>query len=66
MGKKKMKNRTKFTIAAMVNIIWYTITVLVLSGFEKSVPDSLTVAWFAAWTAELAILFGLKLKSGGE
>jgi len=26
------------------------------------VPDSLTVAWFAAWTAELALLANIKIK----
>ena len=61
-----MKKRTKFTIAAIVNLTWYCVAVLMLSAFGKTVPDSLTVAWFAAWTVELALLFGIKIKNKGE
>ena len=61
-----MKKRTKFTIAAIVNLTWYCVVVLVLSALRKPVPDSLTVAWFAAWTVELALLFGIKIKNKGE
>ena len=60
-----MKKRTKFTIAAIVNLTWYCVVVLVLSALGKTVPDSLTVSWFAAWTAELALLFGIKIKNTG-
>ena len=35
---------------------------LVLTANDKIVPDSLTVAWFAAWTAELALLVNIKIK----
>ena len=61
-----MKKRTKFTIAAIVNLTWYCVVVLVLSALGKIVPDSLTVAWFAAWTVELALLFGIKIKNKGD
>ena len=61
-----MKKRTKFTIAAIVNLTWYCVVVLVLSALGKTVPDSLTVAWIAAWTVELALLFGIKIKNKGE
>ncbi|MDD7538553.1 MAG: hypothetical protein PUJ93_06175 [Oscillospiraceae bacterium] len=61
-----MKKRTKFTIAAIVNLTWYCVAVLILSALGKAVPDSLTVAWFAAWTVELALLFGIKIKNKGE
>ena len=61
-----MKKRTKFVIAAMVNIIWYTIAVLILSAKDKTVPDALTVAWFSAWTAELALLAGIKIRGKEE
>ena len=64
--KKKMKNRTRFTIAAVINLIWYTVACLVLTGLDKSVPDSLTVAWFSAWTVELALLAGIKLKDKND
>ena len=53
-------------IAAMANIIWYTIAVLILSAKDKTVPDALTVAWFSAWTVELALLAGLKVKGKEE
>lgn len=59
--KKKMKTRTKFVIVSAVNLTWYAIAVLILTYFEKTVPDSLTVAWFSAWTVELALLFGIKI-----
>lgn len=64
-AKKKvpMRRRTKFTILAIMNIIWYTIVVLVLSFYDHTVPAELTTAWFAAWTIELALLFGIKVKS---
>lgn len=57
-----MKKRTKFVIAAMVNITWYTIAVLLINYQGKEVQPELTVAFFAAWTAELALLAGLKVK----
>lgn len=57
-----MKKRTKFVICSMVNIVWFTIAVLVLTAYDKTVPDSLVVAWFGAWTIELALLAGIKVK----
>lgn len=57
-----MKKRTKFVICSIINIIWFTIVVLVLSAFDKSVPDSLIMAWFSSWTIELALLAGIKVK----
>ena len=59
---KKMRKRTKFVIAAMANIIWYTVAVLILSAKDKTVPDALTVAWFSAWTVELALLAALQVR----
>lgn len=61
LKKKKLKTRTKFVIVSAVNLTWYAIAVLILTYFEKAVPDSLTVAWFSAWTVELALLFGIKI-----
>jgi len=57
---KKLHNRTKFTIVAIFNITWYTIAVLYLSSKGTTVPSELTIAFFAAWTAELGILYGIK------
>lgn len=63
---KALKKRDKYVLAAIVNLTWYCVVVLVLSALGKTVPDSLTVAWFAAWTVELALLFGIKIKNKGE
>ena len=63
---KALKKRDKYVLAAIVNLTWYCVVVLVLSAMGKTVPDSLTVAWFAAWTVELALLFGIKIKNKGE
>lgn len=61
-----MKKRDKYLIAAVVNLCWYCAAALVLTAHDKCVPDSLTVAWFAAWTAELALLAGIKIKGKDE
>ena len=63
---KALKKRDKYVLSAIVNLTWYCVVVLVLSALGKTVPDSLTVAWFAAWTVELALLFGIKIKNKGE
>ena len=57
-----MKTRTKFVICSVINLIWFTFAVLALTWFDKMVPDSLITAWFAAWTVELALLAGIKIK----
>lgn len=58
----RIKKRTLFVIAAMLNLTWYTIAVLVISWHDHLVPSELTVAWFSAWTVELGLLAGLKIK----
>ena len=63
---KALKKRDKYVLSAIDNLTWYCVVVLVLSALGKTVPDSLTVAWFAAWTVELALLFGIKIKNKGE
>ena len=63
---KALKKRDKYVLSAIVNLTWYCVAVLILSALGKTVPDSLTVAWFAAWTVELALLFGIKIKNKGE
>ena len=50
-----MRKRDRYVWAAIFNLTWYCIVSLVLTANDKIVPDSLTVAWFAAWTAELAL-----------
>ena len=47
-----IKKRTLFVIAAMVNLTWYTITVLIISWNDHIVPSELTVACFAACRVE--------------
>lgn len=59
--RKKLRNRTKFTFFAMFNLFWYTIAVLVANFLDHTVAPELTVAWFSAWTVELAILAGFKI-----
>lgn len=61
-----MKRRDKYLIFAIFNIVWYAVAVLVMSAFDKVVPDSLTVAWFSAWTVELALVAGIKIKERSE
>lgn len=61
--KKKLKKRTKFTILAVFNIIWYAIVDMVLTYHNTPLPSDLTIAWFSAWTVELALLYGIKVKS---
>ena len=63
---KKLKSRTKFTLLAIFNLEWYTVVALYLSSINVTVPSELTVAWFAAWTVELGLLFGIKIKEKGE
>ena len=63
---KKLKSRTKFTLVAIFNLVWYTVVALYLSSINVTVPSELTVAWFAAWTVELGLLFGIKIKEKGE
>lgn len=64
--KPKMRKRTKFTILAVVNLTWYTVVVLIANFFDHTVSPELTVGWFAAWTAELALLYGIKVKSSTD
>ena len=64
--KPKMKKRTIFTILSVVNLTWYTVAVLVLNFFDHTVSPELTIGWFAAWTAELALLFGIKVKDNSS
>lgn len=58
----RIKKRTLFVLAAMLNLTWYTIAVLVISWHDHLVPSELTIAWFSAWTVELGLLANLKIK----
>lgn len=61
-----MKKRDKYLACAICAIVLYCIAALVLTYNDKAVPDSLTIAWFSAWTAELALLAGIKIKGKDE
>ena len=61
-----MRNRTKFVIATCLFIVAYTVAVLVLYAHDHSVPDSLTMTVIPACTAELGLLFGIKIKDRGD
>ena len=63
---KGLRKRDKFVILSMVMLTTYCIAVFIASCFDKVVPDALTVAWFSAWTLELALLAGIKIKDRGE
>ena len=62
--KSKMKKRTKFTILAVTMIVLLGIYMILCSLLNwQYPPDSFIVGWFSAWTVELALLFGIKIKS---
>lgn len=61
-----MRKRDKYVWAAIFNLTWYCIVSLILTANNKTVPDSLTVAWFSAWTVELGLLANIKIKDKGE
>lgn len=63
---RALRKRDRYLCAAIFNLLWYCIAALILTANDKTVPDSLTVAWFAAWTAELALLAGIKIKDKGD
>lgn len=43
-GRGKLPKRDKYLIAAIVNLLWYCIAALILTAYDKAVPDSLTAA----------------------
>ena len=63
---RALRKRDKYLIAAIGNLCWYCVAALILTAHDKTVPDSLTVAWFAAWTFELGAVANIKIKCKGE
>lgn len=59
---RALRKRDKYLIAAIFNLLWYCVAALILTANDKTVPDSLTVAWFAAWTFELGAIANIKIK----
>ena len=58
-----MKRRTKFTIAAILAIAAMGVAETWLVTQGQTYPDAFIVGWYTAWTVELALLFGLKIKN---
>ena len=58
-----MKRRTKFTILAVAAIVGMGLAETWLVSRGQTYPDAFIIGWYAAWTAELALLFGLKIKN---
>lgn len=63
---KKFRKRDKFVFLSMFMIVSYCIAAFVAAYNDKVIPDALTVAWFSSWTAELALLWGIKIRDRGE
>lgn len=63
---KELRKRDRFVYLSMLMLSTYCIATFIVSCFDKVIPDSLTVAWFGAWTVELALLWGIKIKDKGE
>lgn len=62
----KMKKRDKYLIISVIMIVLYCVATFIASCYGKAIPDVLTTCWFAAWTVELALLAGIKIKDKGE
>lgn len=60
--KKRMKNMTKFVIVSIVLLVLFTIACFVAIFLDKTIPDSLIVSFFAAFTGELAGMLFKKVK----
>lgn len=61
-----MRKRDRYLLTAIVSIWLFTIVAFLLSYYDHVVPDSLIVAWFSAWTLELALVAGIKIKGKEE
>ena len=61
--RQKLRKRDIYLIIAIINVVWYAVAVLVLSYLERTVPDTLTDAWFKVWGLEFALIFGIKVTS---
>lgn len=61
-----MRKRDRYLLTAIISIWVFTIAAFILSYCDHVVPDSLIVAWFSAWTLELALVAGIKIKGKEE
>lgn len=61
-----MRKRDRYLLTAIISIWLFTIATFLLSYYDHIVPDSLIVAWFSAWTLELALVAGIKIKGKEE
>lgn len=62
-GGKKPKKRTIFVCFCIAAIIIFTAVCFVFAWCEKSLSDVLIERYFKAFTIELALLFGIEVKS---
>lgn len=63
-----MKTRTKFVIMAVISLYMCFFANIILSACGKEqLSDAFCVAWVSAFTVELGLLAGIKIKDkGGE
>ena len=62
----KLRKRDKFVLLSMFMLVSYCVATFIAVCNDKMIPDALTVAWFSAWTVELALLCGIRIKDKGE
>lgn len=57
-----MKTSTKFVVAAVVFVNFYTVASFIVLGVSgQNISDALTVAFFAFWTTEIIALAKIKI-----
>lgn len=62
-----MKTRTKFVILAIISLYMSFIANVVLSAFgREQLSDGYCIAWISAFTVELALLAGIRIKGKDE
>ena len=62
-----MKTRTKFVILAVISMYAVFIANIILSACGKEqLSDAFCVGWIGAFTCELGLLAGIKIKDKGD
>lgn len=61
-----MKRRTIFTIVSIIALLVMGVAETWLVHNGQTYPDTFIVGWYAAWTSELAMLYGIKVKGKNE
>lgn len=65
VAKKKKFSKRIVSVVILLNIM-FTLGVFVLSWYDRTIPDSLTIAFFSFTTTELLALAGIRIKKGGD